>query len=390
MSGHDPSYGDRSGAGDSRFEDVLGETWDGPDSTVDRRLRGLVGTVAPMSAPAYGFERVVLRARRRRQRKLMMGATAVVAGIAVATGGVVLGFRSGADVVQTAGCPQDDTVMGAAVPGGAVLGGTVLSGTVSGGAVSGGAVLGKTAAGHRVMAFDAADATRAGLGREATMQRKYEWAIGGALTAAALAGGIFAGCSSNSSNKNQAGDTPSTQPSQASSGSAIVLPPSTPAPSASPSPSASGAPRCHTTDLSPSVAVVAGSQAAGSELMNLTLTNTSGHVCTIFGYPGMMLQDQNGNGQATTVTRNRSMTPKTITLADNGAASTTVRFGFDVPGPGEPASGPCEPASYSLLVTPPDETTQLTAPIGGGPVTVCEKGTLDVLPFIAGKTGPNQ
>ena len=364
MSGHDP-YGDGSGAGDSRFEDVLGETWDGPDGTVDRRLRGLVGPVAPMSTPAYGFERVVLRARRRRQRKIMMGATAVVAGIAVATGGVVLGFRSGGGVVQAASCPQGDTVMGAAARE-------------------------DTAAGRKVLAFDAADATRAGLGREATMQRKYEWTIGGVLTAAALAGGIFAGCSSNSSDKNQAANTPSTQPSQVSSGAAIVLPPSTAAPSASPSPSASGTPRCHTTDLSPSVAVVAGSQAAGSELMNLTLTNTSGHPCTIFGYPGMMLENQNGNGQATTVTRNRSMTPRTVTVADGAAASTTIRFGFDVPGPGEPATGPCEPASYSLLITPPNETTQLTAPIGNGPVTVCEKGTLDVLPFIAGTTGPNQ
>lgn len=384
MSGYDP-YRDRSGAGDSGFEDVLGETWDGPETAVDRRLRGLVGPVAPMSTPAYGFERVVLRARRRRQRKLMMGATAVVAGIAVATGGVVLGFRSGGDVVQSAGCGQGGTVMSAAVLDDRVLDDRVLGDTAPDDTVSG-----DTAAGHRVMAFDAADTTRAGLGREATMQRKYEWAIGGVLTAAALAGGIFAGCSSNSADRNQAANTPSTQPSEASSGSAIVLPPSTAAASASPSPSATGAPRCHTADLSPSVAVVAGSQGAGSELMNLTLTNTSGHACTIFGYPGMKLEDQNGNGQATTVTRNRSMTPKTVTLADNGSASTTIHFGFDVPGPGEPTTGPCEPASYSLMITPPDETTQLTAPIGGGPVTVCEKGTLDVLPFIAGKTGPNQ
>lgn len=360
MSGRDPR-GEANGAGDSRFEHMLGETWDGPDSAVDRRLRTLAGPVTPMSTPAYGFERVVMRARRRRQRKILMGATAVVTGLALATGGVLLGFRSGGDVVQSAGCPQGTTVIGAA------------------------------AAGHKVWAGDAAYA-RAGLGREGTMQRRYEWAIGGVLTAAALAGGIFAGCSSNSANKNQASNTPGDQPGQTPGGTAIVLPPSTAAASAaaSPSPSSSAAPRCHTTDLSPAVTVVKGSQAAGSELMNLTLTNTSGHACTIFGYPGMMLQDQNGNGQATTVTRNHSLTPKTITLADTAAASTTVRFGFDVPGPGEPTSGPCEPASYSLLITPPNETTQLTAPIGGGPVTVCEKGTLDVLPFIAGTTGPNQ
>src|SRR5438445_14255 len=104
----------------------------------------------------------------------------------------------------------------------------------------------------------------------------------------------------------------------------------------------------------------------------------------------MMLQDQGGDGQATTVIRNRSLAPKTLTLANGGAASTTIRFGFDIPGPGEPTSGPCEPASYNLLITPPNETSHLTAPIGGGPITVCEKGTLNVLPFVAGTTGPNQ
>jgi hypothetical protein len=379
MTGRDP-FGESSGAGDSRFEDVLGETWDGPDSAVDRRLRSLAGAVTPMGTPAYGFERVVLRARRRRQRKIMMGATAVVTGIAVAAGGVVLGFRSGGDVVQSAGCPQGTTVMGIAAPADPARGRAVIAD----------AVPGNTAPGRRVMADAAADSTRAGLGREASMQRRYEWAIGGVLTAAALAGGIFAGCSSDASNKNQAGNTPSAQPSQAPTGTAIVLPPSSAAPSASPSPSASGNPRCHTADLSPAVAVVNGSQAAGHESMNLTLTNTSGHPCTIFGYPGMMLQDQNGNGQATNVTRNRSLTPKTLTLANGSAASTTVRFDFDMPASGEPATGPCEPMSYGLLITPPNETTQLTSPIGGGPVTVCEKGTLDVLPFIAGTTGPNQ
>jgi hypothetical protein len=43
-----------------------------------------------------------------------------------------------------------------------------------------------------------------------------------------------------------------------------------------------------------------------------------------------------------------------------------------------------------MQITPPDETTQLSATIGGGPVTVCQHGALDVLPFIAGPKGPNQ
>jgi hypothetical protein len=222
------------------------------------------------------------------------------------------------------------------------------------------------------------------------MQRKYEWMIGGVLTAGALAGGIFAGCSTSTiakQNTSTNGATNTPTPSQSNGG---ALPaPSSGSPSSA-SPSASGLPRCHTADLSPTVSIVAGSQGAGHEQMGVNLKNNSGHTCTIFGYPGMMLQDQNGAGQATTVTRNHSATPTTVVLQNGGSASAVVSFDFDMPGPGEPTTGDCEPPSYSLLITPPDETNQLTAPIGGGPVTVCQSGTLDVLPFFAGTTGLNQ
>jgi hypothetical protein len=369
MSNHDP-YSDTFGAADSH-EDVLGETMDGQEGLLDRRLRTLVGPVSPLMAPAYGFERVVMRARRRRQRKIMLGATAVLTGIAVASGGVLLGFRaSGNDSQLAAGCGGGWT---------SVSGQSELSDHVHNGA--GAAV--------------AAAAAPVGLGREATMQRKYEWAIGGVLTAGALAGGIFAGCASNSDTGkgNAASNTPSTSASPTQAAGSVALSPQQSAQggvTGSPSPSGTGPERCHTNDLSPTVALVAGSQGAGHELLNLTLTNTSGRTCTIYGYPGMALEDQNSNQQATVVTRDPAVTKKTITVPNGGSASTTVRFDFDVPGSGEPTTGNCEPPSYSLLITPPDETTQLTAPIGGGPVTVCQRGALDVLAFVSGSTGANQ
>jgi hypothetical protein len=285
----------------------------------------------------------------------MMTATAAVLGLAVASGGVLLGFRATGDTVQTAGCGNA-----------AMLGDVALSG-------------------------HPAAAAPAGWVRGAPMQRKYEWAIGGVLTAGALAGGIFAGCATGSNakqNTSTGSNSSSPSPAQSDSGNAGPAPASTSA--GSPTPSATALPRCHTADLSPTVSIVAGSAGAGHELMNLTLKNNSGHSCTIFGYPGMMLQDQNGAGQATAVTRNHGVPAKTLVVPDGTSASTTVSFDFSIPGPGEPTTGNCEPPSYSLLITPPDETTQLTAPIGGGPVTVCESGTLNVLPFISGTTGPNQ
>jgi hypothetical protein len=70
--------------------------------------------------------------------------------------------------------------------------------------------------------------------------------------------------------------------------------------------------------------------------------------------------------------------------------ATTGRFDFDVPASDEPQTGNCEAPSVYMEITPPDETTQLSTTITGGPVTVCQHGTIDVFPFIAGATGPNQ
>jgi Protein of unknown function (DUF4232) len=148
-------------------------------------------------------------------------------------------------------------------------------------------------------------------------------------------------------------------------------------------------PRCHTTDLNPSVSIVPGSQGMGHEEMNLTLTNTSGHPCTVYGYPGMALEDAAMTRQTTDVVRTPA-SARLLTLADGASASTTIDFSPDIPDATEPQSGACEPESYNLEITPPDETTQLVAPIAGGPVPVCEHGTLDVYPFVAGRTGPNQ
>lgn len=226
------------------------------------------------------------------------------------------------------------------------------------------------------------------------MDRKYEWVIGGVLTAAALSLGIVAGCSGNSSGGGpSANATDSGPPTTTPTPGQVTLP----SPSASTTGSAgssasatSAVPRCHTADLSPAVSIVAGSQGAGHESINIKLTNSSGHTCTVYGYPGMKLEDANGSGQATTVTRNHSLKPATLTVADGASVATTANFDVDVPAKDEPQTGNCEAPSVYLQITPPDETTQLSATITGGPVTVCQHGAIDVLPFVAGGTGPNQ
>jgi hypothetical protein len=228
------------------------------------------------------------------------------------------------------------------------------------------------------------------------MDRRYEWAIGGVLTVTALTVGIAAGCSAS-----PAGNTPSAATDGATSSRSTVgavQSPNSPAAvtartGSSPSRGSVGntlPSRCRMADLGPEVSVVPGSAGAGHELLNVKLTNNSGHSCTVYGFPGLKLEDKAGRGQTTHVTWDRRNAPKLITLADHASAAATVRFDFDVPAADESQSGDCELPSAYLQITPPDETTQLVAPITGGPVTVCQHGALDVLPFIAGATGANQ
>jgi hypothetical protein len=380
------------GGGRDPFEDSLADTWDRPDADVDRRLRGLIGPVTPLHAPPYGFERVALRARRRRHRTAFIAAAASVAAVAVAAGAVVAGTRLSSHAIETAGC---DT-LGRAAPAAwsANLGGRADTKARTGTGTEAEARTGiRTAAGAAAPWSGSTGWTTGSSGNDSgreVMNRKYEWAIGGVLTATALSAGIIAGCSSSAGNGPSASATESGGPSASPSQSvgAVTLPSTTPSGTATNSPTA--VPRCHTADLSPAVSIVAGSQGTGHELMNIKLTNDSGHTCTVYGFPGFKLEDMNASGQATRVTRDHAVPTKTITLANGGSAATTARIDFDIPAADEPQTGNCEAPSVYLQITPPDETTQLSATISGGPVTVCQHGAIDVLPFVAGTKGANQ
>jgi len=357
------------------FEDSLAETWDSSDADVDRRLRALTGPVTPLHAPPYGFERVALRARRRRHRTAVLTATAAVAAVAVVAGGVLVGTRGADRSIESAGCNTVGQAPPAAWHGGR-LG------------------FGAGAQGGADVRTDAV-----GTGGREIMNRKYEWAIGGLLTATALSVGIIAGCSTSGTSGPPANATDGSSggatstPSQPSV-TAVTLPSDSAVPSrsvdVSPSPSGTTTPRCVVTDLSPTVSVVAGSQGAGHESLNIALTNTSGHTCTVYGFPGLQLEDRNSAGQATKVMRDFGVKPATLLVKNGAAVATTARIDYDTPAADEPQTGDCEAPSVYLVITPPEESRQLSATIAGGPVTVCEHGAIDVLPFVAGGKGPNQ
>lgn len=158
-------------------------------------------------------------------------------------------------------------------------------------------------------------------------------------------------------------------------------------------PTHAGVPQCMTVDLSPEANIVAGSAAAGHITMNITVTNTSGHSCTIYGFPGLELEDVSQHDQATKVTWDPAVPKTLITLANGQSASSSAQLDKDLPVGSEPLTGPCEPASYEIQITPPNNTTQLVAPIGDTDnqgITVCDFGALDTLAFVPGSTGPHE
>ena len=322
---------------------------DPEDAAADALMRRWADTVVPLPAPPYGFQRVLVRAHRRKVRRRMLAATASVLSVAVVFGGLLAGGVLPGLLRPSSNCPPATTAYAQAKGSG--------------------------------------------------VNRRTEYAIGAVLATTALTAGVLAGCAGNSTGNgpSASGTEQGTFPPPSPGGNQVTLPgaPTSAASTgpATPAGTAAGTPQCQTPDMTVAVALVAGSQGMGSASLNITLTNTSGHKCTVTGFPGVALEDKNKDQQPTKVTWDPSVPKTTITLANGASASSTARFDADVPGPGEPNSGPCESASLYMLVTPPNNKTQLVAPIDGtnnAGITVCESGALNVLALIPGTTGPNQ
>jgi hypothetical protein len=144
--------------------------------------------------------------------------------------------------------------------------------------------------------------------------------------------------------------------------------------------------RCHTAGLSLSV-LSQPNGGAGNFVQEFGLTNRAAVACSVYGYVGMALLDAAGNQLPTRVVRD---TGGRFAFAHIGQY--TVRPGAtapfwlhweDVPVGAQPG---CT-TSVGLILTPPDETTQLR--LDGVRITACGGGELDVSPVTApGTAGP--
>ncbi len=165
-----------------------------------------------------------------------------------------------------------------------------------------------------------------------------------------------------------------------SSGSAPVV---TAAPESSdPQPTTAGGPdRCHTSELTGSLSM--GDAAAGNRYATLTLTNTGGEVCTVYGYGGLGLIGQGPD--VIPSTQERVAAPdgtggSRTTLQPGDSVAAQLHWTVVATGP-EPTTGQCEPTPSFLTVIPPNETDSLSVAWTYGPV--CSMGQIEQTPYAA-------
>lgn len=145
---------------------------------------------------------------------------------------------------------------------------------------------------------------------------------------------------------------------------------------------------CRGKALAASFAVVPGSAGAGNIVYILRVRNRTLRTCFVSGLPRLGLLGRTGAALPTHPFPEHlgALAAVQVVLRPGAYASASARFTPDVPGPGEPTNGPCEPVATRLRVTPqPGGGTIIAAIVP--PTRVCVHGRMTVSGFVAGKNG---
>jgi hypothetical protein len=131
--------------------------------------------------------------------------------------------------------------------------------------------------------------------------------------------------------------------------------------------------RCHTSQLAVSLGRM--EAGLGNVGVNVYLRNGSTHTCFMFGYVGFGLRDRHRRRQPSRVRWGSTYfqidpLPHRVVLRPGARAVTNLAWTAN-PLPGERKKGPCEPTSYWLEVTPPDERASRLVKFGA---VVCGHG----------------
>ncbi|MGW0061806.1 DUF4232 domain-containing protein [Streptosporangium sandarakinum] len=131
--------------------------------------------------------------------------------------------------------------------------------------------------------------------------------------------------------------------------------------------------RCRTGALSARVGRV--DAGAGQRYAPLVFTNGSTRTCWVYGFPGLVTIDRNGDALRTRP-RRENVRPQRVTLRPGASAHFRMHW-TEVPSGRETIC----PASARLMVIPPDETAYLTVPFSA---RVCDDGRIDLTPAAPG------
>jgi type II secretory pathway pseudopilin PulG len=107
---------------------------------------------------------------------------------------------------------------------------------------------------------------------------------------------------------------------------------------------------CNADELS--LALESADAAAGTYSYNLTFTNTSSRNCTLFGYPGVSLVNDNGNMIGSPAERTENSQELTMTLEPQG----TVKAVLYAANSDNFSAGQCSEGATKLRVYPPNDT----------------------------------
>ena len=202
-----------------------------------------------------------------------------------------------------------------------------------------------------------------------------------ALRAAAMLATValaLAACSSGSDEEPTAAPTVTVTATETVTQSPVAEPSGSAEPSRTQSPAAAG-PECATDELRARVREL--DSGAGQRNAAIVLTNVSDRSCQVTGYPGLQLVSADGSNVPTRVVRVAEPAPRTLAVAPGARVSSAINIGVVATG-NEPATGPCQPTPTAILVTPPDQTTSLTARWTLG--SVCNDGRIKANALVAG------
>ena len=119
---------------------------------------------------------------------------------------------------------------------------------------------------------------------------------------------------------------------------------------------------------------------AGSRYVTLVVRNTSKQTCTLKGFGGLEMLSATKQPISTNAERNLAPAPTLVTLAPGASAGKYLRWSVVATGD-EPTTGPCQPQSSSINVTPPDETEAFEVDYELGPV--CSNGRIETSAYFA-------